>query len=88
VIDKASMMTSLDLADIFALAAARGAKVIIAGDTSQLQAVQDGGGMSLLAHRSTSPGNKPPAAASATATAVSWPSTTSTPGSAAATPSR
>ena len=29
--------------------AARGAKIILAGDISQLQAVENGGGMSLLA---------------------------------------
>jgi hypothetical protein len=51
VIDEASMMTSLDLADLISLAEARGGKVIVAGDTSQLQAVQNGGGMSLLADR-------------------------------------
>jgi conjugative relaxase-like TrwC/TraI family protein len=51
VIDEASMMPGPDLADIITLAAANDAKVIIAGDTSQLQAVQNGGGMSLLADR-------------------------------------
>ena len=51
VIDEASMMTSLDLADLITLAETSGAKVIAAGDTSQLQAVQNGGGMSLLADR-------------------------------------
>jgi conjugative relaxase-like TrwC/TraI family protein len=51
VIDEASMMTSPDLADLIALAEARGGKVIVAGDTMQLQAVQNGGGMSLLADR-------------------------------------
>jgi conjugative relaxase-like TrwC/TraI family protein len=49
VIDEASMMTGPDLADLITLAEARGGKVIVAGDTSQLQAVQNGGGMSLLA---------------------------------------
>ena len=38
-----------DLADIITQAAASGAKVILAGDTQQLQAVENGGGMSLLA---------------------------------------
>jgi conjugative relaxase-like TrwC/TraI family protein len=51
VIDEASMMTGPDLADVISLAAARGGKVIVAGDTAQLQAVQNGGGMSLLADR-------------------------------------
>ena len=49
VIDEASMMPAPDLADLIAYAAARGGKVILAGDTSQLQAVENGGGMSLLA---------------------------------------
>ena len=49
VIDEASMITSPDLADLIAYARARGAKIILAGDTSQLQAVENGGGMSLLA---------------------------------------
>ena len=43
------MITSPDLADLIAYAQARGAKIILAGDTSQLQAVENGGGMSLLA---------------------------------------
>jgi conjugative relaxase-like TrwC/TraI family protein len=51
VIDEASMMPGPDLADIITLADTYHAKVIIAGDTSQLQAVQNGGGMSLLADR-------------------------------------
>lgn len=45
------MMTSPDLADLISLAEARDGKVIVAGDTGQLQAVQNGGGMSLLADR-------------------------------------
>jgi conjugative relaxase-like TrwC/TraI family protein len=49
VIDEASMMPGPDLADLIAYATARGGKVILAGDTSQLQAVENGGGMSLLA---------------------------------------
>jgi ATP-dependent exoDNAse (exonuclease V) alpha subunit len=49
VIDEASMLSGPDLADLIAYAKARGAKVILAGDTSQLQAVQNGGGLSLLA---------------------------------------
>jgi conjugative relaxase-like TrwC/TraI family protein len=49
VIDEASMISGPDLADLVAYAAARGAKIILAGDTSQLQAVENGGGMALLA---------------------------------------
>ena len=49
VIDEASMLSGPDLADLIAYAKARGAKVILAGDISQLQAVENGGGMSLLA---------------------------------------
>jgi ATP-dependent exoDNAse (exonuclease V) alpha subunit len=48
-IDEASMISSPDLADLISHAEARGAKVILAGDTGQLQAVENGGGMSLLA---------------------------------------
>jgi AAA domain len=48
-VDEASMMTGPDLADLISYAETRGGKVILAGDTSQLQAVQNGGGMSLLA---------------------------------------
>ena len=48
-IDEASMMPGPDLADLISYAEARGGKVILAGDTSQLQAVENGGGMSLLA---------------------------------------
>ena len=51
VIDEASMMTGPDLADLITLAEKNGGKVIVAGDTMQLQAVQNGGGMSLLADR-------------------------------------
>jgi hypothetical protein len=49
VIDEASMMPGPDLADLITYATVRGGKVILAGDTSQLQAVENGGGMSLLA---------------------------------------
>ena len=49
VIDEASTMPGPDLADLIAYAQARGGKVILAGDTGQLQAVENGGGMSLLA---------------------------------------
>ena len=48
-VDEASMMPALDLADLIGYAEARGGKVILAGDTGQLQAVENGGGMSLLA---------------------------------------
>jgi ATP-dependent exoDNAse (exonuclease V) alpha subunit len=47
--DEVSMVATPDLADVIAQAAAAGAKVILAGDTQQLQAVENGGGMSLLA---------------------------------------
>jgi ATP-dependent exoDNAse (exonuclease V) alpha subunit len=43
------MLSGPDLASLIAYARARGAKIILAGDTSQLQAVENGGGMSLLA---------------------------------------
>jgi hypothetical protein len=49
VIDEASMLSGPDLADLIGYAQARGAKIILAGDTSQLQAVENGGGMALLA---------------------------------------
>jgi ATP-dependent exoDNAse (exonuclease V) alpha subunit len=49
VMDEASMVANLDLADVISQAAASGAKVILAGDTHQLQAVQNGGGLSLVA---------------------------------------
>src|SRR5207248_5927933 len=48
-IDEASMAATPDLADVITQAAAAGTKVILAGDTQQLQAVENGGGMSLLA---------------------------------------
>ena len=48
-IDEASMVSNPDLADVISQAAGSGAKVILAGDTQQLQAVQNGGGLSLLA---------------------------------------
>ena len=43
------MISNPDLADVVTQADASGAKVILAGDTQQLQAVENGGGMSLLA---------------------------------------
>jgi conjugative relaxase-like TrwC/TraI family protein len=48
-IDEASMVPGPDMADVTSLAEATGSKVILAGDTAQLQAVENGGGMSLLA---------------------------------------
>src|SRR5215831_2532349 len=48
-VDEASMINGPDLADLISLAAASGAKVILAGDIGQLQAVENGGGMALLA---------------------------------------
>ena len=48
-IDEASMVATPDLADVITQAAAADVKVILAGDTQQLQAVENGGGMSLLA---------------------------------------
>jgi ATP-dependent exoDNAse (exonuclease V) alpha subunit len=50
-VDEASMLGTPDLADLIDLAERHGGKVILAGDTEQLQAVQNGGGMSLLADR-------------------------------------
>ena len=47
--DEASMVANPDLADVISQAAGSGAKVILAGDTQQLQAVENGGGLSLLA---------------------------------------
>jgi hypothetical protein len=48
-VDEASTMPGPDLADLISYAQARDGKLILAGDTSQLQAVENGGGMSLLA---------------------------------------
>jgi hypothetical protein len=48
-VDEASMIGGPDLADLISLAEATGSKVILAGDTGQLQAVESGGGMALLA---------------------------------------
>ncbi len=50
-VDEASMLGTPDLADLIALAERHGGKVVVAGDTEQLQAVNNGGGMSLLAGR-------------------------------------
>ena len=43
------MIANPDLADVISQAAVADAKVILAGDTQQLQAVENGGGLSLLA---------------------------------------
>jgi hypothetical protein len=51
VVDESSTVPGLDLADLVAFAEAHDGKVILAGDLAQLQAVQNGGGMSLLAGR-------------------------------------
>jgi hypothetical protein len=48
-VDEASMVTTPDLADTVSWAMACGAKVVLAGDSGQLQAVENGGGLSLLA---------------------------------------
>ena len=47
-VDETSMISAPDLADLISQAQACDGKVIIAGDTGQLQAIQNGGGMSLL----------------------------------------
>jgi hypothetical protein len=47
--DEASMISNPDLADVVAYVARRNAKLVLAGDAQQLQAVENGGGMSLLA---------------------------------------
>ena len=49
VMDEASMVSNPDLADVISEAAASGVKVILAGDTQQLQAVESGGGLCMLA---------------------------------------
>ena len=48
-VDESSMIPTPDLADIASWAEARSAKMVLAGDTGQLQAVENGGAMSLLA---------------------------------------
>ncbi|HEY2268400.1 MAG TPA: AAA family ATPase, partial [Streptosporangiaceae bacterium] len=48
-VDEASMIPTPDLSDLVSLAGARGGKVVLAGDAGQLQAVENGGAMSLLA---------------------------------------
>jgi hypothetical protein len=48
-LDEASMMSIGDLAAVLRRAAVHGAKVVVTGDPVQLQAVEGGGGMALLA---------------------------------------
>jgi hypothetical protein len=48
-IDESSMIPTPDLSDLVSLAEMRSAKMVLAGDTEQLQAVENGGAMSLLA---------------------------------------
>jgi ATP-dependent exoDNAse (exonuclease V) alpha subunit len=48
-IGESSMIPTPDLADMVSLAEERSAKMVMAGDTGQLQAVENGGAMSLLA---------------------------------------
>jgi hypothetical protein len=48
-LDEASMMALADLAAVLRRASRHGAKVIVTGDPMQLQAVEAGGGMSMLA---------------------------------------
>ena len=91
------MVSTPDLTDVITQAAAADAKVILAGDTAA------GGGSGAACpcspapsatpsspnpSGSAPPGNKPPAYGSAKEMPACWPSTTSTPGSAAARPSR
>ena len=92
-------MPGPDLADLIAYARACRGKLVLAGDTSQLQAVENGGGMSLLAGalgyarlaeptRFRAVWEQQPACGCATATPLCWPTTTSTAASSAVTPSR
>jgi hypothetical protein len=50
-VDESSMIPTPDLADMVSLAEERSAKMVLAGDTGQLQAVENGGAMSLLASK-------------------------------------
>ena len=94
-----SMISGRDLADLISLAEATGSKVILAGDTAQLEAVENGGGMTLLADqlgymqlaepvRFRAGWSRPPACGCAPAMLRWWPTTTSTAGPAAATRNR
>ena len=51
ILDEASMMSLPDLAAIIRRAAQHGAKVVVTGDPMQMQAVEGGGGMTMLARR-------------------------------------
>jgi ATP-dependent exoDNAse (exonuclease V) alpha subunit len=51
ILDEAAMMSVQDMASILRRAAARGCKVILTGDHMQLQAVEGGGGMSMMARQ-------------------------------------
>jgi hypothetical protein len=51
ILDEASMMTLADLAAVMRRAARHGAKVIVTGDPMQLQAIETGGGMTMLARK-------------------------------------
>jgi conjugative relaxase-like TrwC/TraI family protein len=50
-LDEASMTSMADMADVIAHAERCGAKVLVSGDHAQLAAVEQGGGMGLLASR-------------------------------------
>ena len=91
-IDEASMVANPDLADVIGQAAAAGAKVILAGDTQQLQAVRTAAACPCSPMRSASSswpsrsgsapgGNRRPACGCASGIPQCWPSTTSMPGS-------
>ena len=78
-LDEASMTSITDLAAVLRRAAVHGAKVVVTGDPMQLQAVEGGGGMALLARhlghvqlseasRFPTPGNARPRCGCATAT--------------------
>ena len=54
-VDESSMIPTPDLADVISLAEARRAKMVLAGDTGQLQAVENGGAMSLLVSKLSQP---------------------------------
>ena len=99
VVDEASTMPGPDLADLISYAETRDGKVILAGDTSQLQAVENGGGMSLLAGalgyarlaeptRFRAAWNRRPACGCMTGTLRCWPPMTSTAGLSAGNRSR
>ena len=98
-LDEASMLSTRHIAEIVGHAERWGAKVIVAGDTEQLQAVEDGGALSLLADklgylqlaepvRFARSGSGPRACGCGPGTFPCWPSTTSTAGSSAASPRR